>query len=129
IGLQSLEGAVKVPGGQGDAGVTALSHHLRDGAALVVGGAAPGWCRRLQNNGNAGLAGRADRDPAQPAVSDVVAHLEAEEVEVEGQGCVWVVVREEGRVDGDVVHGDQASCASLTAASRFLTGLARSPAR
>jgi hypothetical protein len=31
-------------------------------------------------------------------------------------------MRQEGRVNRDV-HGDQASCVSVTAASRFLTGL------
>src|SRR4051795_2556726 len=38
-GLQPLEGAVDVPGGQVDAGEGALGHHLGDGAALVVGDA------------------------------------------------------------------------------------------
>jgi hypothetical protein len=33
--------------------------------------------RRLQDDGRAGLVGGADRDPAHPAVSDVVADLEA----------------------------------------------------
>src|SRR5947209_17898138 len=36
-GLQPLEGAVEVPGGQEDGGVGALGHHLGDGAALVIG--------------------------------------------------------------------------------------------
>src|SRR5882757_5948582 len=36
-GLQTLEGAVEVGGGQDDAGVGALGHHLGDRAALVVG--------------------------------------------------------------------------------------------
>ena len=43
----------------------------------------PGWCG-------------ADRDPAHPAVCDVVADLEAEGVAIDGQGCVRVVMREEG---------------------------------
>src|SRR5271166_6521760 len=38
-GLQSPEGAVQVPGGQKDPAVGALSHHLGDGAPLVVGDA------------------------------------------------------------------------------------------
>src|SRR5713101_6055431 len=37
------------------------------------------------------------RDPAHPAVSGVVADLEAEGVAIEGQGCVRVVMREEGQ--------------------------------
>ena len=90
-GLQPLEGAVEVLGGQGDAGVAALGHHLGDGAALVLGGAAPGSRRRLQDDGRAGLARRADRDPAHPAVSDVVADFETEGVAVEGQGGIRVV--------------------------------------
>src|SRR5215470_7622047 len=117
--LQPLEGAVEVLGGQENAGVAALGHHLGDGAALVVGDAAARRGRRLQDDGRAGLAGRADRDPAQPAVSDVAADLEAEGVVIEGQGGVRVVVREEARADGDV-HGGQANCGSVTRASRFL---------
>ena len=69
-----------------------------------------------------GWSGGADRDPAHPAVADVVADLEAEGVAVEGQGGVRVVVREEGRVNGDV-HGGHASCGSGAGASRFLIGL------
>jgi hypothetical protein len=56
------------------------------------------------------------------ALSDVAADLEAEGVAIEGQGGVRVVVREEARVNGDI-HGDQASCGSVTRASRFLIGL------
>jgi hypothetical protein len=41
---------------------------------------------------------RTPDDPAHPAVSEVVADLEAEGVAVEGQGCVRVVMRQEGRV-------------------------------
>src|SRR5690348_7761135 len=36
-GLQPLEGAVQVVGGQGDDRVGSLGHHLADGAALLVG--------------------------------------------------------------------------------------------
>ena len=50
----------------------------------------------------------------------------AEGVAVEGQGGVRVVVREEGGVSGDV-HGSQASCGSVTRASRFLTDLVTVP--
>ena len=107
-GLQLLEGAVEVGGGQVDAGVGALGHHLGDRAALVVGDAGVGG-RRVQDDGRAGLVGGADRDPVQPAVLDVVADLEAEDVAVEGQGGVRVVVREEGLVNGDV-HGGHANC-------------------
>ena len=113
--------AVEVPGGQVDAGVGALGHHLGDGPALVVGDARVG-ARRVEDDGRAGLAGRADRDPAKPAVVDVVADLEAEGVAIEGQGGVRVVVGEVGLGDGDV-HGGHASCGSLAGASRFLTGL------
>ena len=81
--------------GQVDAGVGALGHHLGDRPALVVGDARVGG-RRVQDDGRAGLAGRADRDPAKPAVVDVVADLEAEGVAVERQGGVRVVVREVG---------------------------------
>src|SRR5712671_2661835 len=73
-------------------------------------------------NRRAGLVGGADRDPAHPAVCDVVADLEAEGVAIEGQGCVRVVMREEGRVNGDV-HGGHSSCGSVTGATRFLIGL------
>ena len=120
-GLHLLEGAVEVIGGQQDPAIGALGHHLGDGAALVVGDPRVGG-RRRQQYGRAGLAGGADRDPAHLAVSDVAADLEAESVAVEGQGGVRVVVREEASVNGDA-HGDQASCGSVTRASRFLTGL------
>ncbi len=108
-GLHLLEGAVEVGGGQQDPAVGALGHHLGDGAALVLGDPGVGG-RRRQEDGRAGLAGGADRDPAHLALSDVAADLEAEDVAVEGQGSVRVVMREEARVNGDV-HDDQASAA------------------
>src|SRR6185295_17292735 len=70
----------------------------------------------------AGLVGGADRDPAQPVVPHVVADLETEGVAIEGQGGLRVVVREEARVNADV-HAGQATCGSVTGASRFLIGL------
>src|SRR3954470_7635438 len=109
-GLQTLEGAVEVGGGQVDAGVGALGHHLGDRAVLVVGDARRG-ARRVQDDGRVGLVGGADSDPVQPAVLDVVADLEAERVAIEGQRCVGVVVREEARVNRDV-HGGHARCGS-----------------
>src|SRR5205807_5156522 len=72
-------------------------------------------------NRRAGLVGGADRDPAHPAVCDIVADLEAEGLAIEGHGCVRVVMREELRVNGDV-HGGHSSCGSVTGASRFLIG-------
>src|SRR5919109_3720133 len=59
-GLQPLEGAVEVGGGQVDAGVGALGHHLGDGAALVVGDSGVGG-RRMEDDGCAGLVGGAHR--------------------------------------------------------------------
>src|SRR3954454_19440720 len=112
-GLQPREGAVDVGGGQVDARVGALGHHLGDGPALVVGDAGSGR-RGVQDDRGAGLVGRADRDPVHPAVLDVASDLEAEGVAVEGQGRVGVVVREEGRVDGDV-HGGHVRCRSRPA--------------
>src|SRR4051812_29452952 len=120
-GLQPLEGAVEVGGGEVDAGEGALGHHLRHGAALVVGDAGVGG-RRIQDDGGAGLAGRSDRDPVHPAELDVAPDLEAEGVAVEGQGRFGVAVREERLEDRDV-HGRHARCGSATLASRFLTGL------
>src|ERR1700730_18422055 len=49
-GLQPREGAVEIGGGQDDAGVAALGHHLGDGVALVVGEAGAGG-RRGQEEG------------------------------------------------------------------------------
>jgi hypothetical protein len=73
-------------------------------APLVVGDAGVGGRRREQDRG-AGLAGRADRDPAHLALADVAANLEAENVAPEGQGRVRVIVWQECRVNGEV-HGD-----------------------
>src|SRR4051812_23283963 len=120
-GLQPLEGAVEVLGGQEDPAVGALRHHLDDGAALVVGDAGVDG-RRCQEDGRAGLVGGADRDPAHRALSDVGADLEAEGVAIEGQGGVRVDVREDGGVNGQV-HGGHARCGPPTGASRFLIGL------
>ena len=91
-GLQPLEDPVEVPGREDDGGIGALGHHLGDGPALVIGDAGVG-ARRVQDDRRAGLAGGADRDPAQPAVIDVVPDLEAEGVAIEGQRGVRVVVR------------------------------------
>jgi DHA3 family tetracycline resistance protein-like MFS transporter len=48
-GLEPLEDSVEVGGGQVDAGVGALGHHLGDRAALVLGDAG-GGLRRVQND-------------------------------------------------------------------------------
>src|SRR5262245_19498664 len=120
-GLQPLEGAVEVGGGQQDAGVGALGHHLGDGAALVLGDSGAGG-RRVQDDGRVGLLGGADGDPVHPFVSDVVADLEAEGIAIKGQGGLRVVLREEARENGDV-HGGHASCRLVTGAFRFLIGL------
>src|SRR5262249_45092801 len=115
-----LEGAGQVRGAEHDACVRALGHHLHDHAALVVGDAWLGG-RRMQDDGRAGLAGGADRDPALRAVSDILADLEAEGVAIEGEGGVRVVVWEEGPVNCDI-HTGHASCGSVADASRILTG-------
>src|SRR3954451_23483128 len=107
-GLQPLEGAVEVRGGQVDAGVGALGHHLHDRAALLVG-EARGCGGRVQDDRRAGLVRGPERDPVHAAVLDVAADLEPEGVAVEGQRGLRVVVREQGRVDGEV-HGPHASC-------------------
>src|SRR3954452_19739847 len=119
--LQPRERAVEVAGGEVDAGVRALGHHLGDGAALVFGDAGGGG-RRIQDDRRAGLVGGTDRDPAHAAVVDLVADLEAEGVAIEGHRRVRIVVWEEGREDRDV-HGGHASCGSVAGASRFLIGL------
>ena len=62
-GLQPLEGAVEVLGGQQDLAVGALGHHLGDRAPLVVRDAWVG-ARRMEDDRGARLAGRPDRDPA-----------------------------------------------------------------
>ena len=73
-------------------------------------------------NRRAGRAGGADRDPAHAAGSGVVTDLKAAGVAVEVQVGVQIVLPAEGRLNADV-HDDQASCGSVTGASRFLTGL------
>jgi hypothetical protein len=58
-GLQLLECAVEVMGGQQDSAVGALGHHLGDGAALVVGDPTVGrmisWVPPIEEGGNTGL--------------------------------------------------------------------------
>src|SRR5712691_4311029 len=88
-------------------------------SSSVTPGLATGGYRTMDM---AGWSAGADRDPVHHAVSDVVAHLEAEGVAIEGQGGVRVVVREERRVNGDA-HGGQTNSGSATRASRFLIGL------
>src|SRR5262249_58681102 len=117
-GGQLFEGGVEVAGGQHDPAVGALGHHLGDGAPLGVGDAGVGARRRQQDRG-AGLALGADRDPAHPAASDVVADLQADNVAPEGHRGVRVVVREGGRVDGDV-HGGHARGGLVVSAGRCL---------
>ena len=112
-GLHPFEGAVEILGGQEQRAEGALGHHLGDDAALVVGEARGGG-RRVQDDVRVGLVGRADRDPAHRAPSDVEADLEAEGVAVERQGFFRVVVREEARVNGDV-HGAHARCSAVAA--------------
>ena len=80
----------------------ALRHHLSDRAALVVGDARVDG-RRCQQDARVGLVGRTDRDPAHLAFSDVVANLESEHVAVEGEGSLWIVVRQDAGVDRDVM--------------------------
>src|SRR5215469_18596616 len=124
-GPQLLEGAVEVLGGQRDDCVGALGHHLDDGAALVVGDTGVG-ARRVQDDGHARLVGGADREPAHPAVSNVVADLKAEGVAIEGQGGVRIVLREEARLNGDV-HIGHARRGSVTCPARQCNG-SRQPA-
>ena len=119
--LQLREGAVEVGRGEEKDGVGALGHHLGDGAALVVGDAGVDG-RRMEHDRRARLSGRADGDPAHLAGADVEAHLEAQDVTVEGQGLLRIVMGEEGRVDGEI-HADQTKWGSASDASRFLTGL------
>ena len=73
-------------------------------------------------NRRAVRAGEADRDPAHAAGSGLVTDLKAASVAVEVLVGARIVRPAEGRLDADV-HDDQASCGSLTGASRFLTGL------
>src|SRR3954447_884680 len=55
-GLQPLERAVEVGGGQVDAGEGALGHHLGDRAPLVLGDAGGGG-RRVQDDRRVGVGG------------------------------------------------------------------------
>src|ERR1700704_1972572 len=98
------------------------SSSVTPGVATGGDRAAGGGARRVRDDGRPGRAGGADGDPVHPAVFDVVTDLEAEGVAIEGQGGLRVVMREEGRLDGDV-HGGQPNCGLVTGASRFLIGL------
>ena len=120
-GLRPLEDGVEVGGGQHDACVGALGHHLGDDAALVVGDAGVGGGRR-QHDVHIGPARGADGDPAHGVAADVLADLEAQRIAVEGQGLLGIFVGKETRVDRDV-HAVHARCSRVAGASRFLTGL------
>src|SRR5438067_11499523 len=121
-GLHPREDALEVGSGQDDGGIAALGHHLDDGPALVVGDGAGADACRVKDDRRARLVGRADRDPPHPAVSDIIADLEAEVVAIEGQRCVRVGMREESRVNSEV-YGGHTKTGSVTRASRFLIGL------
>src|SRR5438309_1287254 len=121
-GLDPREDAVEVGSGQDDGSIAALGHHLDDGAALVVGDGAGADAWRVKDDRRAGLVGRADRDPAHPTVSDIIADLEAEGVAIERERCVRVGVWEEARVNAEV-RGSHARTGSVTRASRILIGL------
>jgi hypothetical protein len=54
---------------------------------------ARGWRPRRWTCRACRRGGPWDRDPAHPAVSDVVADLQAEDVAIDSQGCVRIVVR------------------------------------
>ena len=101
--------------------VGALGHHLGDGAALVVGDAGVGG-RRVQHDRGAGLARRADGDPAHAARSRRRCGPRSRGCrgrsasEASGSSCG----RKAG-VDGDV-HGGHARRGAGAGASRFLTG-------
>ncbi len=104
-GLELGEGRVDVLGDQVDAGVGALGHHLGDRLLLVLGGTGVSLRRVEDDRGGAGLVGRTDGDPAHAGVADVVAHLVAQGVAVEGQRRLRIGVREHGGVDLDVHAG------------------------
>jgi hypothetical protein len=76
-----LEGRVEVLGVEVDAVEGALGDEAGD--RLLVGRAAVQVVG--EDDRDAGLGGGADGDPAEVAFGDVVAHLEAEGVAVEGQ--------------------------------------------
>src|ERR1700752_3255663 len=91
---------------------------VRRSSSVTPGAAAGGGC---EQEGCVRLAGRADGDPAHLARPDIATDLKLQGVAEEGQGGLWVLVREEARVNADV-HGVRASRCPLTRASRFLTG-------
>src|SRR5690625_1080369 len=120
VALDPGEGGVDVGGGEHDAGVGALGHHLGDGALLVLGDAGVGG-GRVEDDRGPRLALRAHRDPAHRPLTDVLADLEAHRVAVERERGLRVGVRKEAGVNGDV-HGRHASSGSRDAASLFLIG-------
>jgi hypothetical protein len=92
-----LEGRVAVLGGEDHAAQHPLGHELRD--RLPVGGRRVGVAaRRFEHDRHFRLRGGADGHPAHALVGDIVAHLKAEQVAVEGQCLVMVVDSDEAIV-------------------------------
>jgi len=87
------EGRIEVVGLEVDAVQGALGHE--GGDCVAVGGAAVQIVR--EDDGDAGLGGGADGDPAEVLAGDIVAQLKAERVAVEGQGGVGVMDDDEAR--------------------------------
>src|SRR6266498_1224679 len=89
-GADALESGVAVVGAEDDTAQQALRQQFRRGR-LVGGRGVRGRDRRFEDDLHIRLRRRADGHPAHPLEPDVVAHLQAEHVAVEGERLVVVV--------------------------------------
>src|ERR1022692_476815 len=91
-GPHLLEGRVEIVGAEDGHRQDSLDEQLLQGVAVSLG---PAGVRLGEHDLKVWLGRAAEGDPAEPARGDVVAHLKAERVAVEGERLVQVV-------DGDV---------------------------
>src|SRR5260221_339381 len=102
-GPDVLEGRIAVLSVEVDAAQESLGEHLLHDLAVRRGCVRVGE-RRLEDDIDVRLALGPDGGPAQTLVLDVGAHLEPEEVSVEGERLVMVVYGDEAVVEFQIVH-------------------------
>src|SRR6266568_5301128 len=102
-GPDVFEGRVAILGAEVDSAKQTLGQQLLHDLAVARGCVGVGK-RRLEDDTDVRLALGPDRGPAHALVFDVAAHLEAENVAVEGKRLVVVVHGDKAAVQLQVVH-------------------------